>query len=150
MASFVYFRPFLDTVTNIVQQTINGKSVEGVLETTGWKAQTSPLSYGDFMSTILRLVGCFHKRLCVHFEASRLFLQTILHLRFKPNQLFLEYDFCDFEVSGLFPHTKQCMQFSCDQNKFVTVATIGLITISYYFCQTQLEFPWSILFDLPI
>ena len=54
----------------------------------------------------LRLVGCFHKRLCVHFEASRLFLQTILHLRCKPNQLFLEYDFCDFEVSGLFPHPK--------------------------------------------
>ena len=30
-ASFVYFNPFLNTMTNIVQKTINGKSVDGVL-----------------------------------------------------------------------------------------------------------------------
>ena len=30
-ASFVYFHPFLNTMTNIVQKTINGKSVDGVL-----------------------------------------------------------------------------------------------------------------------
>ena len=28
---FVYFRPFFVTMTNTVQQTINGKSIDGVL-----------------------------------------------------------------------------------------------------------------------
>ena len=35
-ASFVYFHPFLNTMTNIVQKTINGKSVDGVLGIWTW------------------------------------------------------------------------------------------------------------------
>ena len=43
--SFVYFRPFLNTITNIVQLTINEKSVDGVVGIRTRDHQ-NPLSYG--------------------------------------------------------------------------------------------------------
>ena len=48
---FVYFRPFFVTMTNTVQQTINGKSIDDVFMgfepgTAEWMAQTDPLRYG--------------------------------------------------------------------------------------------------------